>query len=155
MKFSYVLILLLFISCRFDDALPEPTPPRDFTAENDADIMDYLEVNELEATKTASGLYYHIENQGDGAMPTAASTVTVAYKGFLLDGTIFDETDANGIRLGLSQVILGWQEGIPLFNAGGTGSLYIPAHLGYGSFNYNGIPGGSVLVFDIELISVD
>ena len=52
-------------------------------------------------------------------------------------------------------MISGWTEGIPLFNEGGNGILLIPAHLGYGSFDVNGIPGGSVLIFEVELISVN
>ncbi|MEP2059979.1 MAG: FKBP-type peptidyl-prolyl cis-trans isomerase, partial [Maribacter litoralis] len=94
------------------------------------------------------------ENQGDGAAPTATSNVTVAYKGYFLNGTVFDQSE-EGITIGLDQVISGWTEGIQLFNEGGNGMLLIPAHLGYGSFDYNGIPGGSVLVFDIELLSVN
>jgi len=152
-----LVLFLLFVSCDLggSDSDVLPLEPEDFTAQNDEDIQAYLTANELVATKTATGLYYHIENQGDGIMPTPSSTVTVAYKGYFLDGTVFDESDANGLNLSLEQVILGWQEGIPLFNEGGSGILYIPAHLGYGSFNFNGIPGGSVLVFDIELLSVE
>ena len=52
----------------------------------------------------------------------------------------------------LLNVIAGWQEGIPLFSKGGEGKLFIPASLGYGYNASNGIPGGSVLIFDIELI---
>lgn len=66
------------------------------------------------------------------------------------------ESDAEGVSFGLSQVIAGWTEGIAYFKEGGSGMLLIPSHLGYGSLNNsNGIPGGAVLIFDIELISVD
>ncbi|MCX6297073.1 MAG: FKBP-type peptidyl-prolyl cis-trans isomerase, partial [Bacteroidetes bacterium] len=59
-----------------------------------------------------------------------------------------------GITFGLNEVIKGWTEGIPYFKKGGKGKLIIPADLGYGSDDYNGIPGNSVLIFDIKLIDV-
>ena len=81
--------------------------------------------------------------------------MTVAYKGTFLNGKIFDQSTNAGIKIGLNQVIKGWTEGIPHFKEGGSGILLIPAHLGYGSYDYNGIPGGSVLIFEIKLISVN
>ena len=93
--------------------------------------------------------------QGTGTQPTAASNVTVAYKGYFTNGNVFDQSKAEGISFGLNQVIKGWTEGIPYFKAGGSGVLLVPAHLGYGSYNYGPIPGGSVLIFDVKLISVN
>tara|TARA_R110001583_G_scaffold25760_6_gene93094 strand:- start:7344 stop:7514 length:171 start_codon:yes stop_codon:yes gene_type:complete len=54
----------------------------------------------------------------------------------------------------LKGVISGWTEGITYFKEGGKGTLWVPAHLGYGNYDTRGIPGGSVLIFDIHLISV-
>ena len=153
-KLCLLLLVATAFSCKLDSN-NDPLEPIDFRAENEEQITDYLAANDLVATKTASGLYYIIENQGDGAKPTATSNVTVAYKGYFLNGTVFDQSNADGISFGLNQVISGWTEGIPLFNEGGNGVLLIPSHLGYGSFNSNGIPGGSVLVFDVNLISVN
>ena len=93
--------------------------------------------------------------QGTGTQPTAASNVTVAYKGYFTNGNVFDQSKAEGISFGLNQVIKGWTEGIPYFKAGGSGVLLIPSHLGYGSTNNGPIPGGSVLIFDVKLISVN
>jgi len=143
------------VSClSSDDKTPSVVEPIDYTAINEEEINAYLIANELESQTTASGLHYIIENQGDGAQPSATSNVTVAYRGYFLDGTVFDQS-TDGLSIGLDQVIAGWTEGIPLFNEGGNGVLLIPSHLAYGSFDFNGIPGGSVLVFDIELISVN
>jgi FKBP-type peptidyl-prolyl cis-trans isomerase FkpA len=100
-------------------------------------------------------LYYVINNTGTGAQPSASSNVTVAYKGYFTNGNVFDKSDASGISFPLQNVIKGWTEGIPLFKEGGNGILLIPSHLGYGSSNGNGIPGGSVLVFDVKLIKVN
>ena len=120
-----------------------------------ADITAYIKEKNLDATKTDSGMYYVITDPGTGAQPTATSNVTVAYKGSFLNGKVFDESKADGISFPLNQVIKGWTEGIPLFKEGGSGILLIPAHLGYGENDYSTIPGGSVLIFDVKLISVN
>ncbi|ASV32260.1 FKBP-type peptidyl-prolyl cis-trans isomerase [Maribacter cobaltidurans] len=152
---TYLLLLVLITSCNLDSGNEVYIDPVDYTALNDKQITDYLTANDLEAEKTASGLYYTIENPGDGAQPTATSNVTVAYKGYYLNGTVFDQSPEDGITIGLNRVIKGWTEGIPYFKEGGNGTLFIPSHLGYGSYDYNGIPGGSVLIFDIKLLSVN
>lgn len=127
----------------------------EFSATNDAQIAKYISDNQLNATKTESGLYYVIDEAGTGKQPTSTSNVTVAYKGYFTNKTVFDPGSTSGISLNLQQVIKGWTEGIPYFKEGGSGKLLIPATLGYGSYNYNSIPGGSVLIFDVKLISVN
>lgn len=145
-----LFIFTLFISCSKDDAQIV-----DYTAQNEKEITDFIALNKLNAQRSASGLYYVINNPGTGTQPTATSNVTVAYKGTFTNGTIFDQSTNAGISIGLNQVIKGWTEGIQHFKPGGSGLLLIPAHLGYGSYNYQGIPGGSVLIFEISLISVN
>ena len=147
---STLLVLTLFISCSKDTKTVA-----DYTAKNEQEIKDYLAKNNLTAQRSTSGLYYIINEQGTGTQPTAASNVTVAYKGYFTNGNVFDQSKAEGISFGLNQVIKGWTEGIPYFKAGGSGVLLVPAHLGYGSYNYGPIPGGSVLIFDVKLISVN
>ena len=123
--------------------------------QTEADIKKYIEEHNLNAQRSDSGLYYVIEEQGNGDKPTSTSTVTVNYKGYFLNGSTFDQSGSDGITFGLNQVIAGWTEGITYFNEGGEGVLLIPSHLGYGSQTYNGIPGGSVLLFDIKLLNVN
>ena len=147
---STLLVLTLFISCSKDTKTVT-----DYTAKNEQEIKDYLAKNNLTAQRSTSGLYYIINEQGTGTQPTAASNVTVAYKGYFTNGNVFDQSKAEGISLSLNKVIRGWTEGIPYFKAGGSGVLLVPAHLGYGSYNYGPIPGGSVLIFDVKLISVN
>lgn len=127
----------------------------DYEAENEATILQYIEDNNLNATRTDSGLYYVINNEGIGKQPTSTSNVTVAYKGYFLDGTVFDESSFSGISVRLDQVIAGWTEGIQLFKEGGDGVLLIPYTLGYGIDGSGSIPGASVLIFDVNLISVN
>lgn len=152
MKYAlFAGLLTLFISCNSgskDENI-------DFVKQNDADITAYIKEKNLDATKTDSGMYYVITDPGTGAQPTATSNVTVAYKGSFLNGKVFDKSESDGISFPLNQVIKGWTEGIPLFKEGGSGILLIPAHLGYGENDYSTIPGGSVLIFDVKLISVN
>ncbi|WP_298765706.1 FKBP-type peptidyl-prolyl cis-trans isomerase [uncultured Polaribacter sp.] len=124
--------------------------------DNNADILEYIATNNLDAQKTESGLYYVIDKEGNGARPNAASSVTVAYQGFLLDGTVFDQSDAEGITFDLNAVIAGWTEGLQLFKEGGEGTLIIPNELGYGITGIPPtIPGGAVLIFDIKLLKTN
>jgi FKBP-type peptidyl-prolyl cis-trans isomerase FkpA len=154
--FSALLVMTLFISCTSNDTPTALVPPKtDYTVENDKEITDYIAKNKLTAFKTDSGLYYVINEPGTGTQPTATSNVTVAYKGYYTNGKIVDQSTAAGLSFDLNKVIKGWTEGIPLFKEGGNGILLVPSHLGYGSFTNNGIPGGSVLVFDVKLIKVN
>ncbi len=147
---SFLLLTLCF-SC-----INKPENVKlDYTAENNADIVAYIEENNLDAQRSPSGLYYVIESEGTGEQPEANSNVTVAYKGYFLNNQVFDESDAEGVSFNLQQVIQGWTEGIRYFKEGGNGILLIPSHLGYGSFDNRSIPGGSVLIFEVRLISVN
>ncbi len=128
---------------------------KDYTAENEQEILSYLADNNLSATKSSSGLYYIIDDLGTGEFPVATDNVTVAYKGYFTNGTVFDESTAAGISFGLQQVIDGWTEGIPYFKEGGNGVLLIPSSLAYGNSGRGSIPGGAVLIFDVKLISIN
>lgn len=144
---SLIFFFILFISCSSEDSSDE--------TQTEADIIQYIEKNNLNATKTSSGLYYVIKNEGTGGRPNSNSNVTVAYKGYFLDGTTFDQSNSNGISFNLNQVIAGWTEGLQLFREGGNGILLIPSNLGYGPNGRGTIPGGAVLVFDVTLIRVN
>jgi FKBP-type peptidyl-prolyl cis-trans isomerase FkpA len=147
MKITIPLLFILFLafSCKKKQKEAE---------KQEEAIKTYISENGLKATATGSGLYYVIESQGNGQSCNANSTVKVAYKGYFLNGEVFDESNASGITFNLQNVIEGWTEGIPYFKKGGTGKLLIPSALGYGENDYNGIPGNSVLIFDIQLIDV-
>jgi FKBP-type peptidyl-prolyl cis-trans isomerase FkpA len=151
---SALVALTLFVSCAKDKTTTNEAPI-DYVAKNEKEIVDYIALNKLTALKSDSGLYYVITDPGTGTQPTASSNVTVAYKGYFTNGTVFDQSDAAGISFGLNQVIKGWTEGIPLFKTGGSGILFVPAHLGYGNNDYSSIPGGSTLIFDIKLLKVN
>jgi FKBP-type peptidyl-prolyl cis-trans isomerase FkpA len=150
MKRNLSLLLLALVAvwgCKKFD--PEAQADLD-----EAAITQYIADNSLIAQSTGSGLYYIIDSLGTGLYPTINSTVTVAYKGYLLDGTVFDQSTSAGATFPLSNVIEGWQEGIPKFKEGGNGMLLIPSGLGYGNQSVGSIPVNSVLLFDVTLIDV-
>ncbi len=124
-------------------------------------IQDYVKKEGLKAQKTASGLYYVVNQPGSGAPAKAGQTVAVKYKGTLLDGTVFDTSDNPQLggkpfefTLGQQQVIRGWDEGIALLNKGAKGTLLVPSTMGYGPQAQGKIPANSVLRFDVELVDV-
>ncbi|MGZ5191327.1 MAG: FKBP-type peptidyl-prolyl cis-trans isomerase [Flavisolibacter sp.] len=99
-----------------------------------------------------SGLQYEVIIEGKGPRPAITDSVTVNYKGTLLNGTPFDGND--GISFSLGGVIAGWTEALQLMPVGSKYKLYIPQQLAYGMNDNGPIPGGSVLVFEIELLGI-
>lgn len=102
---------------------------------------------------TGTGLKYKVHSAGSDKKPAATNTVTVNYRGWLDDGTEFDA--GKGITFELNKVIPGWTEGLQLIGEGGKIELEIPANLAYGDQNIPGIPAGSTLHFDVDLIKVE
>lgn len=105
-----------------------------------------------------SGLQYEILQDAEGPKPTKSSKVKTHYHGTLIDGTVFDSSVKRGqpISFGLDQVIRGWQEGIPLMSIGAKYRFFIPQNLAYGlSSPSSDIPGGSALIFEVELLGIN
>ena len=110
--------------------------------------------------KTASGLRYQIIQKGEGKSATKGATVSVHYKGQLLDGTVFDSSYQRkqpiDFALGVGQVIAGWDEGIQLLSVGDKARFVIPSELAYGARGAGGvIPPNAPLIFDVELMNVN
>jgi FKBP-type peptidyl-prolyl cis-trans isomerase len=105
---------------------------------------------------TASGLQYEVMTMGKGPSPKATDVVTVHYKGTLIDGTKFDSSYDRGkpAEFPLNGVIKGWTEGLQLMKVGGKNKMVIPSDLAYGPQGRPGIPANSVLIFEVELISI-
>jgi FKBP-type peptidyl-prolyl cis-trans isomerase len=118
----------------------------------------FLEKNKTrpEVKTTASGLQYEVVIEGTGVKPLATDSVTVNYKGTLIDGTEFDNSYTRGepITFPLNRVIAGWTEGLQLMAVGSKYKFYIPYTLAYGSNDQGPIPGGSTLIFEVELLDV-
>ena len=109
--------------------------------------------------KTDSGLRYQILQEGNGVKAEKGKTVSVHYKGQLLDGTVFDSSYKRNqpidFPLGVGQVIPGWDEGVGLLKIGDKARFVIPSDLAYGSAGAGGvIPPDATLIFDVELMDV-
>ncbi len=111
------------------------------------------------AVTTESGLQYIDITEGEGDSPSSGQTVTVHYTGTLTDGKQFDSSRDRGspfsFKIGVGQVIKGWDEGVSSMKVGGRRTLIIPPQLGYGSRGAGGvIPANATLVFDVELLGI-
>ena len=108
--------------------------------------------------QTASGLQYDVIKEGTGERPADTSVVKVHYEGFLLNATRpFDSSRerAEPTQFPLNGVIRGWTEGVQLMTVGSRYKFYVPYQLGYGEQGSGeAIPGGSLLIFDVELIEI-
>jgi FKBP-type peptidyl-prolyl cis-trans isomerase len=107
---------------------------------------------------TSSGLEYKVLTQGTGATPKPTDQVVVNYKGSLLDGTEFDSSykRKEPATFPVNQVIPGWTEGLQLMKTGGKYTLWVPPKLAYDTHVPPGapIPPGSMLIFEVELMSI-
>ena len=125
---------------------------------NKKDGEDYLEKNKTaEGVKvTASGLQYKVITEGAGKMPTKKDTVIAHYTGTLINGEKFDSSVDRGqpAEFPVEGVIPGWTEALQMMKVGSKWKLFIPAALAYGEQGRPGIPGNSVLVFEVELVGI-
>jgi FKBP-type peptidyl-prolyl cis-trans isomerase FkpA len=121
-------------------------------------IQDYLLAQKIKkAKRDNSGISYVIDKKGKGDLPQSGDIVEVAYTGYLTDGSVFDKGKYS-VELGKGKVIEGWEAGLPYFNKGSEGWLFIPSKLAYGPMPIDedgiSIPGNSVLVFEIKVLEV-
>lgn len=111
-----------------------------------------------EGVKTLpSGLQYKVLKEGDGPLPLASDMVKVSYRGTLLDGTEFDSSYARGVpeTIRVNGKIKGWTEALQLMKVGAKWQLFVPAALAHGDRQYGMVPPNSVLVFELELLSIE
>ena len=105
---------------------------------------------------TKSGLQYEVIKRGAGPKPTKKDKVSCHYAGSFIDGSEFENSYKNGqpVTFGVTGVIAGWTEALQLMPVGSKWKLYIPYTLGYGAGQYHSIPGGSVLIFELEVLGI-
>lgn len=139
---SFLLIVLMFIyfpSMKKNNSLP--------TTEKGEQMLtvDELIIEDLQ--------------EGTGEAVVTGDNITIHYTGMLTNGAVFDSSVERGepfkTQIGVGQLIVGWDEGIPGMKVGGKRKLTIPAHKAYGDRNIGKIPANSTLIFDVELISID
>lgn len=148
---AFALVTLTGTSCLKGggDGCSNKTP-----ASEAGTIQNYCTAQGIIATQHPSGLFYQITNPGSGVSPNANSTVFVRYTGKFLDGNIFDSRTGTPLALGLSNLIQGWQIGLPLLQKGGTMKMVVPSALAYGCQGAGTIPANTIVYFEIELVDV-
>jgi len=133
-------------------------------AKDEEMLQNYFKQNNLQPSKTASGLYYIIEQPGSGENAKQGQAVTVNYTGKTLDGKVFDSnTDpAMGhaepftFNVGQGMVIKGWDEGVMLLKKGSKAKLFVPSTLAYGQQSPSpAIPADAILMFDVEVMKIE
>jgi len=158
--FTFLTFCVVLSSCKKDNdnactltASTFVVPPSEM-----ATLQTYIAGNHPTATLSSGGFYYEINTVGTGtATADVCSSVSVKYAGYLTNGTKFTTAaeETTGATYTLGQLILGWQRGIPLAKAGGTITLYLPPSLAYGSNAVGTIPANSILIFVIQLVSIN
>lgn len=104
---------------------------------------------------TASGLQWEVLEEGDGPRPSATDQVSIHYTGSLVDGTVFDESGATPLQLGVNQFVSGFSEGLQLMPVGSRYRFVIPSHLAYGPQGSGAVIGpDATLVFEVELLEI-
>ena len=117
----------------------------------------YITENNITVEPAESGLYYIETKEGNIKQAKAGDIVTVHYTGKFLNGDEFDSSRGSfpiQFKLGVGQVIPGWDEGIAYMKIGGKATFIVPSELAYGAEGKDRIPGYATLIFDVELIDV-
>lgn len=122
-------------------------------------FASFLGVDLAASTKTPNGAYYRDVVEGTGPVVAIGQTLAVRYTGWISNGTQFDTnvnaTDPLMFKLGANEVIPGFDEAMVGVRVGATRQLIVPPSLAYGPYQYGPIPGNSVLVFNVEVISAE
>lgn len=145
----FVLVAMSFISaCKKKkncEGVTTKAPDAEITS-----LRDYLSANSIDTKEDPRGFFYVITDSVYGSKPTVCDNIRIKYKGTLLNGTVFDQS--NSATFTLSNLIVGWQEALPLIGIGGSIKFYLPPSLGYGNKASGSIPANSNLVFEIDLL---
>jgi len=127
-------------------------------AEEKTTLLQYMEVNGINATETDSGLFIAVVQEGTGQQAQPGDQVSVHYTGKLLNGKVFDSSVDRGtpirFQVGVGQVIRGWDEGIVTMKVGEKAIFLIPSPLAYGERDLGDIPANSPLIFEVELVEI-
>ena len=119
----------------------------------DQEIEAYIKKKDLKLERSSSGLYYTIENPGEGNKIQFKDRVAFKYKGSLLNGKVIDE-QTEPIEFQVEELIGAWQETMLMLRPGGKAFIIAPPQLGYGEHDLDDIPQNSILIFELEVIEV-
>lgn len=121
-------------------------------AEEKAFLATLKEIKGIKTT--ASGLRYKMDSRGKGKRPTATDEVYVKYKGYFVDGTVFDQSLDKPAIFHLQNLIPGMAEGLAMLGVGGKITLFIPSKIAYGENGTGKIPPHKMLIFEVELLDI-
>lgn len=145
----------MFAAAACGSSTAPKTPVPDIATATFAPILG---VDLAAMTKTADGVYYRDLSVGTGTPIDTGSKVQVRYAGFLVNGSLFDQSKPDGaplsFTLGKGGVIKGWDEGLVGMKLGGQRQLVIPPALGYGEGGSTNIPSQAILIFVVTLVGV-
>ncbi len=130
-------------------------PNKEYVATNQNFLRELATKDDIQSLN--GGVLYKILHKGEGVKrPTLQSVVSVHYEGRLINGRTFDSTRQNSYpeTFRLREVVEGWQVALQQMSVGDRFMVYIPSDMGYGDRTIDNIPGGSTLVFDIELLAI-
>jgi FKBP-type peptidyl-prolyl cis-trans isomerase FkpA len=143
-------VVLLFSGCVKSSSC-DPNPPYSESSQ----ILAYASANGMNMTGHPSGLYYEIVDMGTGPAPTDNSNIVITYTGKMLNGTIIDyQPTPNPSAIPLSSFVEGWRIALPLIKRGGHIRIIVPSALAYGCQEYRGLPGNTIIFYDIDLVDV-
>ena len=136
--------------------LPQKVDTVDVAEANKAEEKEFLArlKDDKSVKSNSSGLRYKIISRGKGRKPTAQDELYVKYKGYFVDGTIFDHKIDSPAIFRLRTLIPGMAEGLMMLGVGGKATLYIPARIAYGEDGTTKIPPQKMLIFEVELIDI-
>lgn len=142
---SFILFLFIFASCK--------TYTEEDKLNFDKQIKEYIAKHHHKCKHSESGLYYQILKTGIGNNVQYTDNVSFTYKGKLLDGAVFDN-QKKPVTFAVKDLISGWKEIMPKLKPGSKVFLAMPPNLGYGDHDLDKIPPNSILIFEMEIISV-
>jgi FKBP-type peptidyl-prolyl cis-trans isomerase len=161
----FLLSTLVFSSCSETDNnfSGVSRTPQEQLAFDIQRIEGYLDENDLTGySQTSDGIFYKIEEEGNGIFPRAGQTVFMDYLGTSVDRIVFDQS-TEGVPfefvLGSEEAIDGLNLGVPFFDDGASGTLIIPSPLGYGTLDITTgtnlpVQRNSILIFDIKIVAL-
>ena len=119
----------------------------------DKRIKEWIGQQDIPYKNTDSGLYYYFERMGQGPKIKYTDSVTVQFKGTLLDGTIF-EIEKVPLTFAVNEVIIAWKELLLMSKRSAKVKIIVPPQLGYGNHKLDKIPQNSILFYEIEIIDI-
>lgn len=127
-------------------------------SENDLGMFDkkiktWIKKQPLAFKRTESGLYYHVDDEGSGSKIKYTDSVSVIFKGALLDGTIF-EKEEKPLTFAVKEVITGWKEILLMSKMDSKVQIIVPPQLGYGDHELDKIPQNAILFYEIEIVDI-